>query len=212
MQPMLKIYLTVSADSVLILCNSYPNNITLGNYLKHAIQDGILSVSVFVATFLQAAHSPDLQNSSTLDLLCRIALDAHYSSGLPPIGSVISYSESPIVLLGTIQDALALLRTAHSLPISHQLTTSASELVILLLSCVTDISQVSTAQALVHYADASDMLHTLSLTPDVRHVLETFVMSLRHVLFFHPSIIILFIFAIVACSSEMMPKSLERHR
>jgi mediator of RNA polymerase II transcription subunit 5 len=61
---------------------------------------------------------------------------------------------------------------------SHQLVSSASELVILLLSCVTDISQVSTAQAMVHFADTSDMLQTLRLSPDVRQVLETFVMSL----------------------------------
>jgi len=97
----------------------------------------------FVATLLQAARSPELHTSATLDMLCRVALDAHYASGLPPIGSVVSYNESPVVVLEIIRDALALLRTAHSIPISHfhRLTTSASELTILLLSCITDMTQ-----------------------------------------------------------------------
>lgn len=152
----------------------------LQDYLECAIRDGMLSIAVFVASFLQASRSPELHNAATLDMLCRIALAAHYSSGIPPIGSVVSYSESPIVILGTIQDALALLRTAHSLHMSHshQLISSASELVILLLSCVTDMTQVSTAQAMVHFSDTNDMLQTLRLSPDVRQVLETFVVSL----------------------------------
>lgn len=150
------------------------------DYLKFAIQDGTLSVATYVATLLQAARSADLHTPATLDALCRIALDAHYSSGLPPIGSVVSFSESPIVILGIVQDALALLRTAYSLPASHfhQLMTPASELVIVLLSCVSDMSQVSTAQAMVHFADANEILHNFSLTPDLRQVLETFVLSL----------------------------------
>jgi len=152
----------------------------LQSYLECAIHEGMLSLAVFVANFLQASRSPELHNAATLDMLCRIALGAHYSSGMPPIGSVVSYSESSIVVLGTIQDALALLRTAHSLHTSpsHQLVSSASELVILLLSCVTDMSQVSTAQAMVHFADTNDMLQTLRLSPNVRQVLETFAMSL----------------------------------
>jgi mediator of RNA polymerase II transcription subunit 5 len=165
---------------VLLLYRPYPSDPALQNYLRHAIQHGMISISVYVATFLQAARSPELRNAATLDMLCRVALDAHYSSGLPPVGSVVPYSESPIVVLGTVQDALVLLQTAHSLPISHlhQLTTSASELLILLLSSVTDMSQVSTAQAMVHFSYANDMLQTIRLSTDVRQVLETFVLSL----------------------------------
>ncbi|GLB36220.1 putative mediator complex subunit Med5 [Lyophyllum shimeji] len=168
------------SNSVLVLYRSYPGDPNLQEYLKHAIADGSLPVSTFVATLLQAARSPELHTPATLDTLCRFALDAHYSSGLPPIGSVVSYKESQITVLGIVQDALALLRTAHSLPLSHfhQLTNSASELVILLLSCVSDISQVSTAQAMVHFADANDLLQNFRLTQDVRQVLETFVLSL----------------------------------
>lgn len=92
----------------------------------------MISLAVFIATLLQAARSPELHNAATLDMLCRIALDAHFSSGQPPVGSVVAFDESPIVVLGVVQDALGLLEIAHSLPVSHfhQLTTSSSELVI----------------------------------------------------------------------------------
>ncbi|KAG6911908.1 hypothetical protein DXG01_000155 [Tephrocybe rancida] len=168
------------SNSVLALCRSYPGDPDLRNYLKQAIRDGSLSIATFVVTLLQAARSSQLQAPTTLDMLCRVALDQHYSSRVPPIGSVVAYDDSPLTVLGIVQDALALLRMAHSLPLSHfhQLTTSASELLILLLSCVPDISQVSTAQVLVHLADASDLLQNFQLTPDVRPVLEDFVISL----------------------------------
>ncbi|KAF9569643.1 hypothetical protein CPC08DRAFT_701548 [Agrocybe pediades] len=168
------------SNSVLVLYRSYPGDPALQEYLKAALQDGILPVSTFVTTLLQAARSPDLHVPVTLDTLCRTALDAHYSSGLPPVGSVVALNESPLVTLGTIQDALALLRTAYSLPISHfhQLTTSVSELVILLVSCISDLSQVSPAQALVHFADANELLTNYRLTADVRQVLDALVISL----------------------------------
>lgn len=168
-------------DSVLVLYRSYPGDSDLQDYLKAAIQDGLLSVAVFVSTLLQAARSPELHVPSTIDSLCHIVLNAHYSSELPPLGSVVPYDVSPVIVLGTIQDALALLRTAYSLPISHfhQLTTSVSELVMLLLSCVSsDMSQVPTAQAMVHFADANDLLQNFRLTPNVRQVLENLVISL----------------------------------
>ncbi|KDR85067.1 hypothetical protein GALMADRAFT_218149 [Galerina marginata CBS 339.88] len=168
------------ADSVLVLYRSYPGDPGLQDYLKAAIQDGILPVSTFVSTFLQAARSSDLHIPATLDTLCRLALDAHYPSGQPPIGSVVPFNESPTVVLGTVHDALALLRTSFTLPSSqfHQLTRSVSELVILLLSCVSDLSQVSTSQAMLHFSDVNDLLTNYSLRSDVRHVLDTFVLSL----------------------------------
>ncbi|KDQ63670.1 hypothetical protein JAAARDRAFT_189219 [Jaapia argillacea MUCL 33604] len=172
------------SNSVLVMFRAYPADPTLQEYLKTAIRDGLLPLHVFVTSFLQAARSPELHNGSTLDALCRVVLECHYSTGMPPVGSVVPYAESAINILGTIQDALALLRTAHTLPISssHRLPASASELVILLISSVTDITQVSTAQAMVHFADANDMLQSFRLSPDVRHVLENFVLSLSLVI------------------------------
>jgi len=167
-------------DSVLVLYRSYPGDPALQEYLKAALQDGILPISTFVSTLLQAARSPDLHVPATLDTLCRTALDAHYSSGHPPVGSVVAFNESPSVTLSTIQDALALLRTAYALPISHfhQLTTSVSELVILLISCISDISQVSTTLALGLFADVNEVLTNYRVTPDVRQVLDSLGISL----------------------------------
>ncbi|KAG7450430.1 uncharacterized protein BT62DRAFT_978575 [Guyanagaster necrorhizus] len=151
----------------------YPGNPDLQEYLKYAIQDGMIPVAVFVATMLQAARSPDLHHPATLDMLCRIALDSHYSSGSPPMGSVVPYGESAIIIVGTVQDALALLRTAHALPLTHfhQLTTSASELVILLLS-------LSTTQASIQLQDITEILQNFRLTPVVRQALDNYMVSL----------------------------------
>lgn len=167
-------------DSVLVLYRSYPGDPGLQDYLKAAIQDGLLPISTFVATLLQAARSTDLHIPATLDTLCRIALDAHYSSGKSPIGSVVPLSNSLIETINTLQDALALLRTAYSLPISHfhQLTTSVSELVVLLMSCISDLSDISTTQAMHLFAEANDLLSHYRLSQDVRQVLDAFVLSL----------------------------------
>ncbi|KAF7965853.1 hypothetical protein HWV62_41212 [Athelia sp. TMB] len=168
-------------DSVISLFRSYPGHAGLQGYLEYAIGEGSLSVATYTTVFLQATRSPELQDAATLELLCRITISSHYSSGLAsPIGSVVSYTESPAVVLGMIHDALYLLRASYSLPMSHshQLISSAGELVILLLSCVADTSQITTAQAMVSFEDANHVLSTLQLSPDVRQVLETFAMSL----------------------------------
>ncbi|KZT05944.1 uncharacterized protein LAESUDRAFT_726512 [Laetiporus sulphureus 93-53] len=172
------------SNSVLILFHNYPGDPGLQAYLKYAIQDGLLSLAKFVSTFLSAARSLELHNAATLDMLCRVALDSHYESGIPPIGSLVAYSESAMEVMGTVQDAMALIRTAHSLPMSHfhQLTTSASELLVLLLSCAVDVSQVSTAQASMLFMDAADLLQTVRLAPAVYQKLESFVGSIHKVL------------------------------
>ncbi|KAJ7110136.1 hypothetical protein C8R44DRAFT_274021 [Mycena epipterygia] len=167
------------SNSVLVLYRSFPGDPELQEYLKIAIQNGMLSVAVFVSTLLQAARSTELHAPATLDMLCRVALDAHYSSGLPSMSAVLSYSDTPMTVSNTLQDALALLRVAHELPMSHfhQLTTSASELVILLFSCA-DMSQVPPSQAMVILGDASSMISHNSISQDVRQVLESFALSL----------------------------------
>ncbi|KAJ6610072.1 mediator complex subunit Med5-domain-containing protein [Mycena sp. CBHHK59/15] len=168
-------------DSVLVLYRSYPGDPDLQEYLKSAIQAGMLSIATFVSTLLQAARSTELHAPATLDMLCRIALDAHYSSGsgLPAVSSVVSFSDSPMTVSNTLQDALALLQIAHGLPMSHfhQLRTSASELVILLFSCA-DMSQVPQSPAMVILHDASAMINHVSISQDVRQVLEAFTLSL----------------------------------
>ena len=54
-------------DSVLVLYRSYPGDPGLQDYLKAAIKDGTLPVSIFVSTLLQAARSPELHIPATLD-------------------------------------------------------------------------------------------------------------------------------------------------
>ncbi|KAJ7169957.1 hypothetical protein C8R46DRAFT_949420 [Mycena filopes] len=167
------------SNSVLVLYRSFPGDPDLQEYLKIALQTGMLSITVFVTTLLQAARSTELHAPATLDMLCRVALDAHYSSGLPSM-SGLSFSDTPMTISNILQDALALLRVAHELPMSHfhQLTTSASELVILLFSSADNMSQVPSSQAIVVLGDTSSMLSHSSISPDVRQVLESFALSL----------------------------------
>ncbi|KAK7465624.1 hypothetical protein VKT23_005597 [Stygiomarasmius scandens] len=167
------------SNSVLVLYRLYPGDPALHEYLKYAIQNGLISIAVFVSTFLQAARSPELHNAATLDALCRIALDEHYASDRSD-NSLIVYGQSSLAILGLVQDALALFRTAHSLPLSHfhQLVTSSSELVLILLSCIPDISQIPTAQAMVHFADVSDIIQNFQLTTELRQSLESFALTL----------------------------------
>ncbi|KAJ7492546.1 mediator complex subunit Med5-domain-containing protein [Mycena latifolia] len=167
------------SNSVLVLYRSFPGDPDLQEYLRIGLKSGLLSIAVFVSTLLQAARSTELHAPATLDMLCRVALDAHYSSGLPSMSAVLSYSDSPMALSNTLQDALALLRVAHELPMSHfhQLTTSASELVILLFSCA-DMSQVPPSQAMIILGDAGSMMTHNAISQDVRQVLESFALSL----------------------------------
>lgn len=113
-------------------------------------------------------------------MLCRAALDVHYASGMPPLGSLLPSSSSQTPILAIVNDALAFLRQAYSIPPSgfHTLSTTASELVTLILPCVPDILQMSTTQAMICFGDANDLLHSVRLAPEVRQVLETFVFSL----------------------------------
>ncbi|KAH7915833.1 mediator complex subunit Med5-domain-containing protein [Hygrophoropsis aurantiaca] len=168
------------SNSVIELYCTYPADGILQGYLRYAISEDALSIATFLATFLRAARALELHDATSLDTLCRIALDAHYSAGVPPVGSIVSLGESQAAILDIVQDALALLRVAHSLPASqfHHLSSSASELVIILLSCVTDLSQIPTAQAMVYLGDANSTLHTIRISQDLRQVLENFSLSL----------------------------------
>ncbi|KAF9531998.1 mediator complex subunit Med5-domain-containing protein [Crepidotus variabilis] len=174
------------SNSVLILFRSYPGDPTLQEYLKVAIQDGLLPVYTYVSTLLQAARSSELHIPATLDTLVRTALDAHYSSGKPPIGSVVAEDESISSVMRTIQDALALLRTAHTLPLSHfhQLTTSAAELVDLLIriACATDLTRVPATQAIVLYGELSETMNTCRLNDAVAGILDAFMVTLSLVI------------------------------
>lgn len=167
-------------DAIIGLCGIYDANPILLGYLGQALSSGLVSTSDFIATFLRVARSSQLQNGSTLDVLCRIALDAHYASGMPPLGSLLPSASSQTLILAVVNDALAFLRQAYSFPPSgfHSLSATASELISLVLPCVPDVLQMSTTQAMICFGDANDLLHSVRLSPEIHQVLETFVFSL----------------------------------
>ncbi|KAF7436894.1 mediator complex subunit [Pleurotus ostreatus] len=168
------------SNSVLILYRSYPGEPDLVEYFRQALQESLVSLPVFVSTFLQAAFSPEIRTSASLDMLCRVALDAHYSSNAPPVGSVVPVGATSAAIMATVKDALSLLRSASTLPPSHfhQLSTSASELATLLISCITDLSQVPVAQAMVHLSEVNYLLQTLPLSNTARQIFQTYSLSL----------------------------------
>ncbi|KAJ3503158.1 hypothetical protein NLJ89_g8558 [Agrocybe chaxingu] len=169
------------SNSVLLLYRSYPGDPGLQEYIRAAIQDNLLPVPIFVSTLLQAARSSELHIPATLDTLVRLALEAHYATGRPPLGSIVSVHDPPTTTLRTIEDGFALLRTAYSLPISHfhQLTESVAELLVMLLSCVPDISSVPTSQALVAFGEVNETLAACQVPPEVRQVLDSFAVTLQ---------------------------------
>jgi mediator of RNA polymerase II transcription subunit 5 len=118
-------------------------------------------------------------------MLCRTALDAHYASRMPVYGSMVQAGLPPAIVLATIHDALSLLRIVLALPIHiHSVVTSSSELLVMLLSClsVLDMSQTSTTQVMLTYTDATDLLQSPRLTPEMRQVLDDFVLALSLVI------------------------------
>jgi mediator of RNA polymerase II transcription subunit 5 len=134
--------LALFADTVLSLYRTYPGDSDLQSYLRLALRNGLISVPHYVATIVQATRSPELHTPAILNSLCQIILDEHVTR-IHPNQSTFPFSESSGVVLDTVQDGLAILRTAHSLTLSpgHPLMVSASELLIFLLSRVSDISQ-----------------------------------------------------------------------
>lgn len=98
------------------------------------------------------------------------------------MGSIVLVAEPATRILGTAQYAMGLLRTSFMFPESHfhQLTTSASELLVLLTSCVSDPTQISATQALLFAREAHNIVQNFRLSGDVRHVLEQFLMRLDY--------------------------------
>lgn len=118
-------------------------------------------------------------------MLCRLIQEEYYASGLPADKILIQVDEVSISkALEIIRDALDLLRTAFTLPSSpfHNPVTSASQLVRLLLSGIGNMNALSTSDAMVHYANALEVMQQLELDADVRAALEGFALSLNMIL------------------------------
>lgn len=119
-----------------------------------------------------------------MHMICRLILNLHYETQSPPFGSLIPFSALPSEHLHIISDALYLLRLSYEFPASpfHSLTASASELLVLLLTCVGDMSEVSATQATMLLSVVHDVLQVVALQDNVRQALETFLLSLSMLL------------------------------
>ena len=168
-------------DSVFILFRDYPGDQALQAYLEQAIYEGLLSLPTFLAAFLLAAQSTELHNAATLSALCRIALQHHYATGIPTaFGSLISLDEPLARLFTTVTDAIKLLRTACTLPLPpfHTLPGEASELLCILLACVTDVTSMSPTQALECNMVMDELFQSDRVGSPVRNMLESFSIQL----------------------------------
>ena len=177
-----ELYEQAFLDSVLALLSSYPGDATLKRYLEVAIQDGFLPVHVYTACFLLGVRSAELQDADTLNMLCRVVLDATSASGKPLIDSVLPMGATPTDTLNSIQLALQLIKTVGVLPISvvHPLYDSMAALLLLLLTYISDYSTITPSQAFAVLNEASPALSCLRISP-VRPMLEEFVFQLLQI-------------------------------
>lgn len=172
----------VICETVISLLGSFHGNRDLREYLRFSVIDTVIPVQLhqLLAVFLRNARPPNIHDPSTLDMICRLILTLHYDSSLPPGGSLIPFSISPTQLLSIISDALSLLRLSYEFTVSpfHQLSSSASELVNLLLTCVGDISNASTTQVSILLSQVHELLQVNPLEPGIRHALDSFLLVL----------------------------------
>ncbi|KDQ16801.1 hypothetical protein BOTBODRAFT_240711 [Botryobasidium botryosum FD-172 SS1] len=166
---------------IVTLFTAYPANSTLEDYLQVALESKLIPLPIFSESFLEFA-CPSLQDSATLDIICRLVLNSHYTTNSPsPLGTLISSSAPISFTLDIIQKSLQFLRKSYTLPQSHihPLTQSASELVRLLLSSIREYdnaSQKSAAQSAQLVAEINQTLQ-MPLTMEVRQTLETWLLS-----------------------------------
>lgn len=171
---------------MLALFSDYPGDPTLQAYLKCAIQAGLLSGSTFIRTFLMAAGSAFMRHASTLDMLCKTVLDCKYDPSMNCTGASPFPSGPPSIVSDSVRYGMALLKIACELPPAHyhELTTSASHLLLLLLGTVSDLvaAQFTRDQIVNHIADARDLASQPKIPPDMKQMLEGFALLLSSLL------------------------------
>ncbi|KAL5495140.1 NUT1 [Sanghuangporus weigelae] len=174
------------SNAVLDLFNLYPGDLLLYSYLTHGLHDsGLLSLPALVVLFLEPSRLSNLHDTSTLSMLCRLIQEEHYASALPPEQSLLSaQNASTSKVLDLVNGALGLLRVSYTLPTSsfHNPIPSTSQLVMLLLSCVSDMTSVTTAQARQLFLEVNETLQMIQLDGELRAVLESFALSLSMIL------------------------------
>lgn len=174
------------SDAVLDLFCLYPADLLLCSYIKHGLRDsGLISLPAFIVSFLEPSKLPSLHDTSTLSMLCRLILEEHYASALPPEQSLLGpQNATTSKVLDLVDGALGLLRISYTLPTSsfHNPIPSASQLVMLLLSCVSDMTSVTTAQARKLFLVVNEILQMIQLDGELRAVLESLSLSLSLIL------------------------------
>lgn len=168
--------------SVLILFEYYPADAVLQAYLKEAIQNGLVSLPTFTSTFLLAARSRALREPGTLNLLCKTIREAHLWSD-PSAASATLLPEDPDLALGTVRDALEVLRATYDpmLPAQHfqRVVGPVGNLVLSLTSPTPNFVSASGALALECIQSIKDiLLHTFALDQNLRQPLENLALSL----------------------------------
>ena len=165
-----------------MLFEDYPGDAVLQAYLKEAMQRRLVSLPTFTATFLQAARSRGLREPATLSLLCKTIQEA--SLWLDPSaapGSLLP--EDPDHALGTVRDALELLRTTYDplLPAHHfqRVAAPVGNLVVMLTYSTPNFSNASGSLAQECIESIKDILHhAFALDHNLRQPLENLALSL----------------------------------
>ncbi|GJJ08871.1 hypothetical protein Clacol_003091 [Clathrus columnatus] len=175
---------SVICDTILTLTSSFQGNANLREYIRLSVVDPHIPVQLYqlLSVFLRMSRPLSIHEPSNLDMICRLILILHYDSHMPASGSLVPYSAPPAELLSTISNSLSLLRLSYDFPTSpfHQLPTSAAELVILLFSCVENLSSlvVSTSQVSFLLSQVHEVLQVIPLGANIRHSLDSFLLAL----------------------------------
>ena len=147
------------------------------DYLRLAIQDGTLSLNTFISTFL--TRLVELERPSTLDMLCRLAIDCRFTAGMPsvPPSSPFGQPQSQLV---NVHNAISLLHLAYSSTSTHfhPLTESASELLLMLLETINHDTQFSSHELAPLLSSGQDLLAHYRLPTGLQQVLESYLLSL----------------------------------
>ncbi|KAH9082083.1 hypothetical protein EDB83DRAFT_2310327 [Lactarius deliciosus] len=158
------------------------SNAVLQAYLKEAIQNRLVSLPTFTSTFLLAARSRALREPGTLNLLCKTIQEAHLWSD-PSVAPATLFPEDPDLALGTVRDALELLRATYDpmLPAHHfqRVVGPVVNLVLSLTNPTPNFVSASGALALECIQSIKDiLLHTFVLDQNLRQPLENLALSL----------------------------------
>jgi len=127
-------------ETLLDLLAVWPANQLIIEYLAEVVKSQTLPLDIFVPIFLRATRKPDLGDPRSLDMLCRLIINASMEMPLNALINVVNPIE-PVAM--SLLDAYNLLRAALGLPYSplHDLQTSSQGVLFLMLQHLLRYSQ-----------------------------------------------------------------------